>query len=333
MALIEVNNLKKDFIITKRGNKLGSSFKELFKKNISTLSAVDTISFQIEKGECVGYIGPNGAGKTTTIRMLSGIIVPTAGTIKVNGMIPWENRIKYVKKVGMMFGNRNQLWAELSPMQSFHLLKSIYEVEDKEFNDNLEYVTEILGIEHLLSRPIRELSLGQKMRCELASVFLHSPDIVFLDEPTIGLDVEAKQNIRYMIKKLNDEKGTTILYTSHDLKEIEEVCNRLLIINNGKIIYDGKTIDIKSKYASLRNARIVLNNEDEKANLIEYLDRISCNYVSKKLDGNTIYLSFMSDVFNVPAFIEKISAYRSVSDIVIEDSNIENIVIDMYKGV
>lgn len=333
MALIEVNNLKKDFIITKRGNKLGSSFKELFKKNISTLSAVDTISFQIEKGECVGYIGPNGAGKTTTIRMLSGIIVPTAGTVKVNGMIPWENRIKYVKKVGMMFGNRNQLWAELSPMQSFYLLKSIYEVEDKEFNDNLEYVTEILGIEHLLSRPIRELSLGQKMRCELASVFLHSPDIVFLDEPTIGLDVEAKQNIRYMIKKLNDEKGITILYTSHDLKEIEEVCNRLLIINNGKIIYDGKTIDIKSKYASLRNARIVLNNEDEKANLIEYLDRIPCNYVSKKLDGNTIYLSFMSDVFNVPAFIEKISAYRSVSDIVIEDSNIENIVIDMYKGV
>lgn len=333
MALIEVNNLKKDFIITTRGNKLGSSFKELFKKNTTSLSAVDNISFQIEKGECVGYIGPNGAGKTTTIRMLSGIIVPTAGTITVNGMIPWKNRIKYVKKVGMMFGNRNQLWTELSPMQSFNLLKSIYEVENKEFKDNLEYVIEILGLEHLLSRPIRELSLGQKMRCELASVFIHSPDIVFLDEPTIGLDVEAKQNIRGMIKKLNNEKGITILYTSHDLKEIEEVCNRLMIINNGKIIYDGKTIDIKSKYASLRNARIILNNEEEKTNLYEYLNMISHTYAIKKIEGNTVYLSFMSDIFNVPAFIEKISAYRSVSDIVIEDSNIENIVIDMYKGV
>jgi ABC-2 type transport system ATP-binding protein len=333
MPFIDVSNLKKDFVVTKRGGTLKSSFKELFRKNTAVLTAVDGISFQIEKGDCVGYIGPNGAGKTTTIRMLAGIIVPTSGMVLVNGMISSKNRIQYVKRVGMMFGSRSQLWPELSPLQSFGLLKSIYEVNDKVFRSNLSYITDILNIGSLLSRPLRELSLGQKMRCELASVFLHSPDIIFLDEPTIGLDMEVKRNIRDMIKRLSQEKEVTILYTSHDLKEIEDVCNRLMIINKGRIIYDGKTLDIKSKYASLRNARIVLHNEEEKANLVAFIDRISNADVNRRVETNTIFLSFVSDRFNLPALIEKVGSCKSVRDIVIEDSNMENIVMDLYKGV
>ena len=251
MAIIEVNNLVKKYKIIEKEEGLKGYFKHLIKPKYREFKAVDEISFTIEEGELVGYIGENGAGKSTTIKMLTGLLTPTSGNVIVNGIVPNEKRMQNNKNIGAVFGQKTQLWWDLPVIESFKLIKKMYEIPEEEYKKNLKKFTEILNLEDLLEKQVKNLSLGQKMRCEIAATFLHNPKIVYLDEPTIGLDVFVKENIRKFIKDINKEKKTTVILTTHDLKDIEDVCNRIILLDKGQIIYDGskqKFKDIYGKY-------------------------------------------------------------------------------------
>ena len=215
------------------------SIQNLFVRDYKTVSAVDSVNFSIERGEMVGYIGPNGAGKSTSIKMLTGILVPSSGEIRVNGFVPFRQRRQYVKTIGVVFGQRTQLWWDIAVVESFKLLRRIYDVPQRDFDARMERFDEILGIRDYLHTPVRKLSLGERMRCDLAAALLHNPPLLFLDEPTIGLDVVAKDHIRQFLRAINREFQTTVLLTTHDLDDIEELCRRIMIIDHGKVLYDG----------------------------------------------------------------------------------------------
>lgn len=258
--------------------------------------------------------------------MLTGVLVPTAGEVTANGTIPWKDRERYVKKVGILFGNRGQLWNELSPDQSFDLLRRIYEIDPQTYRKNLSFLMETLNLQELLNRPLRELSLGQRMRCELAAVFLHSPEIVFLDEPTIGLDFEAKKSTREIIRKLNRENGTTVIFTSHDLRDIEEVCERIILINKGRILHDGGTQDMKRIFPSNRKLRVEFRSEMEKARFTQYLNRLNDPELLIKNQKDQMEVSFRSDRYRIVDFMAEIGDYEQIGDISIEDGSIEDII-------
>ena len=247
MAVIEVKNLKKDYVITEKQAGISNSFKNLFSPVRKTINAVKGITFNIEKGEMVGFIGSNGAGKSTTIKMLTGILVPSSGTVSVLGMDPHRDRKKYVSKIGAVFGQKTQLWWDLPLADTFELLKKIYNIPQKEYAENISAFNEILGLEAFQSQPVRQLSLGQRMRADIAAALLHNPEIVFFDEPTIGLDVLAKSKIRDFISFINRERNVTMLFTTHDMADIEKTCHRVIIIDNGLSLYDGNLINIKKK--------------------------------------------------------------------------------------
>lgn len=257
--IIKVNNLSKTY-----------RYNNIF------LNAVNDISFNIKKGESVGYIGKNGLGKTTTLRILSGIIHPSEGNVVVDGKVPYLERVNHVKNIGIMFGNKPQLWPELSPNEAFHILRDIYEVEKKLFKQNFEEIVFMLGLEELVNKPLRKMSLGQRIKCEIASIFLHNPSIIFLDEPTIGLDIETKEKIKKFIKFLNSEKNVTVLFTSHDLNDISDVCKRIIIIDSGKIIEDNTTEGIVEKYG--KNRIIEFKN-------LQHETKLEMISIVKKLDS------------------------------------------------
>ncbi len=239
MALIEARGLTKEFKIFRRREGVTGAFRDLFQRDYEILRAVDGIDFKVEEGEMVGYIGANGAGKSTTIKMLTGILVPTAGTVVVNGYVPYKDREVYTRGIGVVFGQRSQLWWDIAVIESFKLLRRIYNVSKEEFDRRLQKFDDILELSSLLHLPVRKLSLGQRMRCDLAAALLHNPAIVFLDEPTIGLDVLAKARIRDFLKEINNVYKTTIILTTHDLGDIEALCPRVAIIDHGKMLYDG----------------------------------------------------------------------------------------------
>lgn len=252
---IEVTDLTKVFVNFKRREGVSGAFLDLFKRDYSRQVAVDHLSFAIKPGELVGYIGANGAGKSTTIKMLTGILVPTSGDVRVNGLVPYNNNL-HKKLIGVVFGQRTQLWWDIAVIEAFHLLQKIYEVPLDEYKVRLAEFTELLELEELLHKPVRKLSLGQRMRCDLAASLLHNPPVVFLDEPTIGLDVSVKARIRTFIKDINQKHGTTVILTTHDLVDIEEVCDRLLIIDAGKLLYDGHLMTLKERFGRIRRLTI-----------------------------------------------------------------------------
>ncbi|MCG3151015.1 MAG: Vitamin B12 import ATP-binding protein BtuD [bacterium] len=256
---IEVTDLTKIFVNFKRREGVSGAFLDLFKRDYSRQVAVDHLTFQIAPGELVGYIGANGAGKSTTIKMLTGILVPTSGEVRVNGLIPYNNN-QHKKLIGVVFGQRTQLWWDIAVIEAFHLLQKIYEVPRAEYLTRLEEFTQLLDLEELLHKPVRKLSLGQRMRCDLAASLLHNPPVVFLDEPTIGLDVSVKARIRAFIRDINQKHGTTVILTTHDLVDIEEVCERLLIIDQGKLLYDGHLMTLKERFGRIR--RLVVDFVD-----------------------------------------------------------------------
>lgn len=263
MALIEVENLVKNYKIIEKKKGLKGYFINLIKPKTKEFNAVKGINFNIEKGELVGYIGENGAGKSTTIKMLTGLLTPTSGKVVVNNLIPNEKRIQNNKNIGAIFGQKTQLWWDLPVIESFKLVKKMYKLSDEEYKKNLAKFTEILELEDLLDKQVKNLSLGQKMRCEIAITFLHNPKIVYLDEPTIGLDVLVKENIRKFIKDINKEKGTTVILTTHNLKDIEDVCNRIILLDKGEIIYDGSKENFKNSYGNYIKAEFIIKNKNE----------------------------------------------------------------------
>lgn len=237
--MITVENLTKEFKSYKKNPGFKGTVKGLFSREVVIKKAVDNISFHIDKGEIVGYIGSNGAGKSTTIKMMTGILVPTAGRCVVNGIIPYENRMENAQQIGVVFGQRTQLWWDLPLTETFTILKEIYNVSDQDFKERMAFLDQVLNLSEFINNTVRTLSLGQRMRADLGAALLHNPKVLYLDEPTIGLDVVVKENIRLAIKEINREFKTTVVLTTHDLGDIEELCNRIIIIDAGKKIYDG----------------------------------------------------------------------------------------------
>jgi ABC-2 type transport system ATP-binding protein len=260
MSLIHIENLSKHFKVLNRREGLGGAFRDLFSGDFRTVRAVDRISFDIEPGEMVGYIGPNGAGKSTTIKMMTGILKPSDGIIQVNGLVPYENRIRQAQIMGVVFGQRTQLWWDLPVIESFKILKEIYKVDQKTFDDHMGLFNELVGLKALYTQQVRTLSLGQRMLCDITASFLHNPQVVFLDEPTIGLDISIKAKIRSVIQELNRTRQTTIILTTHDLGDVEALCKRIIIIDKGKVLYDGSAKKVNTLFGAYRTLKVQIDD-------------------------------------------------------------------------
>ncbi len=252
--MITLEHVRKTYKVSKRDAGFSSALKALFHKEYEYIHALNDVSFTILDGEMVGYIGPNGAGKSSTIKILSGILTPEEGICLVDGLIPWKNRIEYVRNIGVVFGQRSQLWWDVPVLDSFELLREIYRIPESTYRRNLEQLTNMLDLSQLLKTPVRQLSLGQRMRCEIAASLLHDPRILFLDEPTIGLDAVSKLAVRDFIRKLNQDKNTTVILTTHDMQDIEALTDRIILIGKGKILLDGTIDDIRKDYDSTEEA-------------------------------------------------------------------------------
>lgn len=255
MEIIQIENLSKHFKVLNRREGILGAARDLFSTDFRIIKAVDDISFSIQEGEIVGYIGPNGAGKSTTIKMMTGILKPTEGRILVNGRVPFKNRQKNAQHIGVIFGQRTQLWWDLPVIESFKLLKEIYRVDDKTYEQQMERFAELADLKALYSHPVRNLSLGQRMLADITAAFLHNPRVVFLDEPTIGLDVSVKAKMRELIKVLNRVHKTTIILTTHDIGDVEALCNRIIIIDKGKVIYDGDIQRVNALFGRYRTLK------------------------------------------------------------------------------
>lgn len=306
--MIEVKNVKKYYKIAEREKGIIASLKHLFSRKYEVKKAVDDISFSIKEGEIVGFIGPNGAGKSTTIKMLSGILYPDAGEVVIDGFIPYKQRKEYVKNIGVVFGQKTQLNWDLPLIESFELLKYIYKIPEEKYQENLKKFTELLDMQEFINQPVRQLSLGQRMRGDIVAALLHSPKIVFFDEPTIGLDVVAKEKIRNFIRYMNETEKTTMIFTTHDMQDIEKVCSRLIIIDKGTKIYDGGVEEIKNKYISSKNIQMLLE------------------------DGTKENYAF--DINEVPmnVVMEELFSRFSIKDISIQEPEIDEIIRDIYEG-
>ena len=324
MALIQLLNVKKDYIITEKQTGFQGTFKNLLKPAKKTINAVNDISFSIEKGEMVGFIGPNGAGKSTTIKMLTGILVPSAGSISVMGMSPYKDRKQYVSKIGVVFGQKTQLWWDLPLSDTFDLLKKIYNIPKGIFDENIEIFNNILGLDAFKSQPVRQLSLGQRMRADIAAALLHNPEIVFFDEPTIGLDVVAKDKIRQFIRTINQKRKVTMLFTTHDMQDIEKTCDRVVIIDKGSLLYDGGLNEIKNKLGKKR--AIVVEFK-------EHYNNIQIAHVETEiLNEMKMRFIFKRDEVQISELISNLTSNYEISDMTIEEPEIEAIVREIYEG-
>ena len=328
MAIIEVKDLVKTYKIIEKEDGLVGYFKNLIRPKYKELTAVNHINFEIQKGELVGYIGENGAGKSTTIKMLTGLLTPTSGEIVVNGLVPNEKRIQNNKNIGAVFGQKTQLWWDLPVIESFRLIKKMFKIPENEYRKNLKRFTEILDLEDLLNKQVKNLSLGQKMRCEIAATFLHDPKIVYLDEPTIGLDVFVKENIRKFIKEINKEKKTTVILTTHDLKDIEDVCDRIILLDRGQIIYDGEKQKFKDIYGKYTLAELIVSSKN-----LSVKDKLkSNNFEIIEENENKMKIKFKHDETTIVKIMNDISEYCVIEDIHMRESELEDILKEIYKG-
>ena len=323
MSYIIVKNLNKTFKVNVRDSGLINAFKSLVKRNYKEIKAVDNISFKINEGEIVGYIGPNGAGKSTTIKMLSGILKPDSGKMTINGMDPVEDRIKYVKEIGVVFGQKSQLWWDIPAIESFDLLRDIYRVPNDEYVKTRDKLIKLLELEEIVKMPVRQLSLGQRMKCELVASLLHNPKILFLDEPTIGLDAISKVVVRDFIKKINKEKKVTVILTTHDMADIESLANRVIVIGNGKKLYDGDIDDIKKKYSNEKIVEIYYDKLKEIPNIKNTEIISNENGVIKiKIDNKVVTASDVTREY---------SKVCEIKDINVLSSPIDDIIYKLYE--
>ncbi|MCU0227296.1 MAG: ATP-binding cassette domain-containing protein [Bryobacterales bacterium] len=328
-AVIEVEDLVKDFRTFDRREGVWGAVRDLYSRNYRNFRAVDHVSFSVQAGEMVGYIGPNGAGKSTSIKMLTGILVPSSGRIRANGFTPFRERSRYARTIGVVFGQRTQLWWDIGVVESFRLLQHIYEIPQEDYDRRLKRFDEVLELKRYLHTPVRKLSLGERMRCDVAAALLHNPPLLFLDEPTIGLDIVAKENIRAFLKEVNREYGTTMLLTTHDLSDIEELCQRLMIIDHGKLLFDGGLAALKRQLWQESAIRMDLRDREQAA-LLGALDLPGVRL--ERVDDLSVRLHFQREAMSAASLIRRVVNEVHVLDIAIEEQSIENVVRRIYGG-
>jgi ABC-2 type transport system ATP-binding protein len=323
MPLIEVEHLRKTFTRAVRRSGRFGALRTFFARERTTTHAVDDISFTVAAGEMVGYIGPNGAGKSTTMKMLTGILVPTSGRIVVNGRIPHKERVAHVRRIGVVFGQRTQLWWDLPTIESFELLRHMYRIPLQRWQENLRTFGELLELGPFLNTPVRQLSLGQRMRADLAAALLHDPQILFLDEPTIGLDVVARERIRDFLARMNGERGVTVMLTTHDLGDITRLCPRVVLIDQGQVRYDGALNTLRERFGRRRTLVVDLNQAADQL----HVPHATC----VRREGPRVWLEFDRDTTTAAALIAAVSARYPVRDLTVEEPPIEAIIRDMYE--
>ena len=327
MAQIFVENLVKTFRIAERQPGMVGAVQGLFHRRYRDVNALAGISFEINAGELVGYIGPNGAGKSTTVKTLSGILVPSSGTCVVNGRIPWKSRIEHVRNIGVVFGQRTQLWWDLPVTESFDLLRDIYSIPSNRYSESLDELICLLDLKPLLDTPVRQLSLGQRMRCDVAAALLHAPPILFLDEPTIGLDAISKLAVREFINKINRERGVTVILTTHDMDDIEVLCTRVIVIGGGKLLSDGSLEDLRRRVSRERLLIVDLGS----APTGEYASIQIADAEVIKTDGARVTLRFDPGVVSTAELIARFTAKYAVQDLFVENPPIEEIIARLYS--
>ncbi len=314
--MIEVAGLQKSFTVYKRRSAL--------RRSRTTVAAVEDVTFSVAAGEMVGYVGPNGAGKSTTIKMLTGILVPSAGSVTVSGLVPSRQRVELARRIGVVFGQRSQLWWDLPLQDSFDLLKHLYRVETTAHREQLDECIERLEMQEFLSVPVRQLSLGQRMRGELTAALLHRPDVVFLDEPTIGLDIVSRAKVREFLSALQRERGTTIMLTTHDLGDIEHLCSRLLVIDHGRVIYDGALAALRDRFEPFRTLVVDL----AVAGPAIEID----GAVVVKIEGPRQWLRFHREHTNAADLVARVAAQVELLDLTVEEPGIEDVITKIYRG-
>lgn len=320
--IVEVKNISKQFKVTKRENgNILNALKSIYSKEYDIIDAVKNVGFAIEQGEIRGLIGPNGAGKSTTIKMMCGILYPTEGEVIALGYNTWKSRKEFVKNIGAVFGQKTQLWWDLPAIDTFCLNKNMYDISSKEFNDNLSYYVDLFKAESIISHPVRQLSLGERMKCELINSLIHNPQIVFLDEPTIGLDIVSKEIIKETIKRVNTEKNTTFILTTHDLLDVEDLCENVTIINNGQKVYDDKVASLRNYYCMQKNIEVCIRKKED----INYLKDF--NIIKK--EECLISILIQSDE-ELKKFLNLTSTVNIFSDINIKNIGIDEIIKEIY---
>ncbi|GAX47554.1 hypothetical protein RsY01_1154 [Lactococcus reticulitermitis] len=326
--MITVTHLQKTFKKTVKQPGLKGGIKALFRPEIETFEAVKDLNFEIPKGEIFGFIGANGAGKSTTIKMLTGILTPTSGACLINGKNPQKNRTAYVKDIGVVFGQRTQLWWDLALQETYSVLKEIYGISDSAFHKRMAFLNEVLDLNAFIKDPVRTLSLGQRMRADIAASLLHNPKVLFLDEPTIGLDVAVKDNIRKAIKQINQEEQTTILLTTHDLNDIELLCDRIFMIDRGQEIFDGSVTQLKQRFGKIHEVRFDMTRQDD-VDKLNYQDLFSDLEVRK--EGTQVTVQFDASKIAIPDLIKFTLTQADVTDIAVKDADIEEIIRRFFR--
>jgi viologen exporter family transport system ATP-binding protein len=321
--LISVVNLRKEFKVFRHHRGTLGALRNLFTREYRVVKAVDGVSFDIGRGELVGYLGPNGAGKSTTLKILTGILVPTSGEVRVNGRVPWRERKAHVARIGAVFGQRNILWWDLPVIESLDLLREIYKVPAGTYRRNLDHFREVLALDDFLHTPVRSLSLGQSMRANLAGALLHDPDIVFLDEPTIGLDVVAKERIRQFIRHTNRERGTTVILTTHDLSDVEKLCERVMMIDHGHLLFDGQLEALRQRFGGERE--LVVDFAEDYADISVEGARVVAR------EGQRVTYRFARGAVTASALIGRLSARFRLLDLSVREPEIEDTVRRIYE--
>ena len=328
MPIIEVTNLNKHFRTFSRREGISGSLRDLFHRQYKTLKAVDNISFQVEEGELLGYIGPNGAGKSTSIKMLTGILKPSSGQIKVLDCDPFIDRRRYTAQIGVVFGQRTQLWWDIAVIESLRLLARIYRLREDDFQRRLGFLNETLELKELLHTPVRKLSLGQRMRCDLAAALIYSPKILFLDEPTIGLDAVGKDSVRSFLRRINQELKTTIIITTHDLKEIEELCQRIMIIDKGHVVYDGSLERIKRISGLGKNITLDFLAEPQ---ALAFFETFAPKLELKREGERRVIAEYDPKQQSTVDLIRDITGRFELADFTVSDPDIEQIIMKIYR--
>jgi ABC-2 type transport system ATP-binding protein len=321
--IIDVNLLSKSFTVYQHHRGLFSAIRNFSNRKARLIKAVDQVSFKIDAGEIVGYLGPNGAGKSTTIKMLTGLLVPTGGDLFIKGYIPWKDRIKYVRNIGVVFGQRTTLWWDLPVIESFEMLKYIYKIPLHEYRNRINEFRQLLALDEFIDTPVRSLSLGQRMRADLCAAMLHDPELIFLDEPTIGLDIVAKQKIRQFIHHINQDKGVTILLTTHDLSDVEKLCERVMIIDHGRLLFDGKLGLLNTQFG--RKRRLIVDFSEP------YDDIQVTDTEVVKREAQRVTFQFDRDVVTASELIGRITKIYRIRDLQVLEPELEETIQRIYE--